>query len=62
MGIHQTKNPRVGKCKISAKVAVACETSTRRETKARYEFPCLKAGKDVKSVLVVNGYSPTQIC
>ena len=47
-GIHQTKNGRGGKCKITAKVAAAYETSTCRESTARYEFPRLEAGEDVK--------------
>ncbi|MDE5087531.1 MAG: hypothetical protein O4805_10415 [Trichodesmium sp. St16_bin2-tuft] len=35
MGLHQTKNRRVGKCKTTAKVAAACETSTRIGVTAR---------------------------
>ncbi|MDE5087136.1 MAG: hypothetical protein O4805_08250 [Trichodesmium sp. St16_bin2-tuft] len=38
MGLHQTKNGLVGKCKTTAKVAAACETSTRIGAKARL-FP-----------------------
>ncbi|MDE5086664.1 MAG: hypothetical protein O4805_05705 [Trichodesmium sp. St16_bin2-tuft] len=38
MGLHQTKNRRVGKCKISAKVAAARETSSRIGATARL-FP-----------------------
>ncbi|MDE5090058.1 MAG: hypothetical protein O4805_24205 [Trichodesmium sp. St16_bin2-tuft] len=38
MGIHQTKNGRVVKCKTTAKVVTACETSTRIGATARF-FP-----------------------
>ncbi|MDE5089071.1 MAG: hypothetical protein O4805_18880 [Trichodesmium sp. St16_bin2-tuft] len=38
MGIHQTKNGLLGKCKTTAKVAAAFETSTRIRATARL-FP-----------------------
>ncbi|MCL2938723.1 MAG: hypothetical protein MGU50_20360 [Trichodesmium sp. MAG_R02] len=38
MGLHQTKNGQVGKYKTTAKVAAACEISTRRGATARF-FP-----------------------
>ncbi|MDE5118040.1 MAG: hypothetical protein O4860_12790 [Trichodesmium sp. St2_bin2_1] len=38
MGIHQTKNGLLGKCKTTAKVGTACEMSTRIGATARL-FP-----------------------
>ncbi|MDE5087829.1 MAG: hypothetical protein O4805_12065 [Trichodesmium sp. St16_bin2-tuft] len=46
MGIHQTKNGLLGKCKTTAKVETACETSTRIGATARL-FPRLTLGKGV---------------
>ncbi|MDE5088401.1 MAG: hypothetical protein O4805_15195 [Trichodesmium sp. St16_bin2-tuft] len=38
-GFTEKKNGRVGKCKTTAKVATACETSTRIGATAQL-FPC----------------------
>ena len=40
-GHTETKNGQVGQHKTTAKVAAACEMSTRRRAKARYETQCL---------------------
>ena len=40
-GESETKNRRGDKCKATAKVAAACETSNRRGAKARYGPTCL---------------------
>ena len=42
------KNGLLGQHKTTAKVAAACEMSTRRGAKAWYETQCLEAGKGVK--------------
>jgi len=48
-GDAEAKNGQVGKHKTTAKVAAACEMSTRRGTKAQYETQCLTAGEDIKN-------------
>ena len=46
-GQSETKNGRVGKCKTTAKVAIARKTSTPIGATAWYVFPCLTAGENV---------------
>ena len=46
-GLTETKNGQVCQYKTTAKVAAACEVSTRRGATARYETQCLLAGEDV---------------
>ena len=53
-GHTETKNGLLGKCKTTAKVATACETSTRRGARARYESPYLQAGEDVNQTTIRN--------
>ena len=47
-GQSETENGQVGQHKTTVKVAAACEMSTHRGAKARYETQCLTAGEDVK--------------
>ncbi|MDE5086218.1 MAG: hypothetical protein O4805_03275 [Trichodesmium sp. St16_bin2-tuft] len=45
MGLHQTKNGRFGKCKTTAKVAAASETSTRIGATARLFLCAFRPGR-----------------
>ena len=44
-GHTETKNRRVGKCKTTAKVAAACETSTQRGATARLLPSAFRPGR-----------------
>ena len=44
-GLTETSNGRVGKCKTTAKVAAACETSTRIGATARLSSLAFRPGR-----------------